>query len=556
MELLRFAFRSSLPLMLGVVIASLLSGAASAAVIAVIHHALTLHDTAYGLLIAAFIAAAGIKTATHYVSQWMLVRFGQDSILQLCRSVCDRVLAAPLDRLEAMGSARLLATLNDDVAVLSAAVQILPSLATNVAVLAGCSIYLVWLSWPLYLICVLMVAAGALGYKLLMDRAHASIHAARDGRDRLFGDFRSLIEGIKELKLNRRRRHEFMTDEVATTTESLRALNVEAMRKLLTADTWNQLLFLGLVAMLLFVAPSFVQFTPQTLSGYVFALLYMMAPLWSLVGTVPTFMRGRVAMNKIHELGAALDTSGPPPAAPVAAEAPLRIDLQRAVYAHPSPAGDEPGFALGPIDLTLAHGELLFITGGNGSGKSTLVRLLTGLYAPQSGQVLINGEPVDDSSRDAYRQRFAAVFADFHLFDRLFGVDAPARGELIAHYLHLLGIDRKVRIEGDRLSTTALSSGQRRRLALLTAYLEDRPVYVFDEWAADQDPAYKEIFYLQLLPELKARGKCVVVVTHDDRYFKLGDRVVKLENGRIASIEANDAPRRAATRLSSVQTSA
>jgi putative ATP-binding cassette transporter len=179
------------------------------------------------------------------------------------------------------------------------------------------------------------------------------------------------------------------------------------------------------------------------------------------------------------------------------------------------------------------------VTGGNGCGKSTLVRLLTGLYRPAGGVIRCNGAVVDDGNRDAYRQHFSVVFADFYLFDRLFGMQAGERSAEIERHLALLGIEHKVRVRGDRLSTTALSSGQRRRLALLTAYLEDRAVYVFDEWAADQDPTYKQIFYTRLLPELKARGKCVVVVTHDDRYFECGDRVLRLESGRFVQSERN-----------------
>ena len=165
---------------------------------------------------------------------------------------------------------------------------------------------------------------------------------------------------------------------------------------------------------------------------------------------------------------------------------------------------------------------MVFVTGGNGSGKSTLVKLLCGLYAPHSGAILLNGTAINDQSRAWYREHFAVVFADYHLFERLFGLDMHGLEGRIQEYLALLRLEGKVRIEGGRVSTTALSSGQRKRLALLTAWLEDRPVYVFDEWAADQDPSYKEVFYLRLLPELKARGKCVVVVTHDDRHLHTG----------------------------------
>jgi putative ATP-binding cassette transporter len=185
------------------------------------------------------------------------------------------------------------------------------------------------------------------------------------------------------------------------------------------------------------------------------------------------------------------------------------------------------------VDLTLHPGEALFLIGGNGSGKTTLAKLLIGLYAPEEGEIRLDGRLVTEETRDEYLQRFSVVFYDFFLFDRLFGVDP---GHLRAHggdYLARLQLDRKVRLEGDRLSTLDLSQGQRKRLALLAAYLEDRPIHVFDEWASDQDPTFKEVFYHQLLPELKARGKTVVVITHDDHYFDAADRIVKLEQGRV-----------------------
>lgn len=535
MELFRFLFGASRRTILALMAASLLSGAASAALIAIIHRALQPGGTGAEWIAAGFAFALLAKVVTQYVSQVMLVEFAQTVVLRMCRDLCNRVLGAPLERLEALGSARLLATLNDDVVVLSGAVLIVPTIATNLAVLLGCSVYLAWLSWQVFLLCLAMGALGVAVYRLLIRRTQERLAAAREGRDRLFGNYRTLVEGVKELKLHAARREDFLRREIDDTTEQLRVHNVSAIRRLLVADVWNQMLFFALVAMLLFGAPRITAMSVTTLTGYVFAALYMMAPMWSLIGAVPTFMRGRVSLAKIRELDAQLETAAHQPIG-MQAEAPATtLELVGARYAYPAPEGEEHGFELGPVDLRLRAGELVFVTGGNGCGKSTLVRLIAGLYAPASGSVLCNGRAVDDASREAYRQNFSVVFADFHLFERLFGLRAHERAEEIRDYLVLLGMDRKVAVHEDRFSTTALSSGQRRRLALLTAYLEDRPVCIFDEWAADQDPAYKQVFYTRLLPELKSRGKCVVVVTHDDRYFELGDRVLKLEAGRIVA---------------------
>ena len=185
------------------------------------------------------------------------------------------------------------------------------------------------------------------------------------------------------------------------------------------------------------------------------------------------------------------------------------------------------------VNLTFKAGELIFIVGGNGSGKSTLAKLITGLYIPESGRLCLDDTAIIDTNREWYRQHFSTIFSDFYLFDRLV---SPTNSPLEAQtYLKTLELEKKVSMSNGQLSTTKLSQGQRKRLALLGAYLEDRPIYLFDEWAADQDPVFRKIFYTQLLAELKQRGKTVLVISHDDHYFHLADRIIKLDYGRIES---------------------
>jgi putative ATP-binding cassette transporter len=214
----------------------------------------------------------------------------------------------------------------------------------------------------------------------------------------------------------------------------------------------------------------------------------------------------------------------------------IRLENIRHTYENPE---GENGFQLGPIDLTIEAGEVVFVTGGNGSGKTTLVKILAGLYSPDAGRIVVDGKPVCESGQDNHRQHFSAVFADFHLFEKLLGLstlDAEA-----TEYLRHLRLDHKVKVEAGKLSTIRLSQGQKKRLALLTAYLEGRSIYLFDEWAADQDPNFREFFYREVIPGLKARGKTVIVVTHDERYFHLADRLIKLEFGRLISDGMTDA---------------
>jgi putative ATP-binding cassette transporter len=285
----------------------------------------------------------------------------------------------------------------------------------------------------------------------------------------------------------------------------------------------------------LFELPLWRPMSVETLTGYSLALLYLMNPLQVIINMLPGIGRANIALKKIEELRLSLaaqptDISTATPPAPSASWGSIELDGITHAYRRER---EDSSFVLGPIDLTLRQGELAFLVGGNGSGKTTLSKLLVGLYSPEAGQVHLDGRPVTDETREAYRQYFSVVFSDFYLFENLVGLDSPQLDVRAREYLNVLDLAHKVEIKGGALSTTSLSQGQRKRLALLTAYLEDRPIYLFDAWAADQDPHFKEVFYLKLLPELKSRGKTVVVISHDDRYFHVADRIVKLEYGRI-----------------------
>jgi putative ATP-binding cassette transporter len=218
------------------------------------------------------------------------------------------------------------------------------------------------------------------------------------------------------------------------------------------------------------------------------------------------------------------------------------LELRDVTFTYPHEANDRE-FTLGPVSLRFSRGESVFVVGGNGSGKSTLAKVLCGLYHPTSGQILLDGTVVGDGNREWYREHFSVVFSEIFLFDRLAGIDPREVERRATTYLTRLGLNRVVSVQGGMFSTTALSHGQRKRLALLVAYLEDRPIYIFDEWAADQDPDFKRTFYMELIPELRAAGKTVIVNTHD-AYHDVADRIVRLEEGRVVeSVGSRDGVR-------------
>jgi putative ATP-binding cassette transporter len=254
-----------------------------------------------------------------------------------------------------------------------------------------------------------------------------------------------------------------------------------------------------------------------------------------MLNTIPSLSRADVAMQKIEALGLSLSSHQSDIGASARSdENPAWTSLEmRGVTHHYTQEMEGSDFTLGPVDLALSPGELVFLIGGNGSGKTTLAKILTGLYSPETGVIRFNGENVTHDNRDLYRQNFSVIFADFYLFENLIGLDDQELDARASRYLAQLQLQHKVRVKDGALSTIDLSQGQRKRLALLTAYLEDRPIYVFDEWAADQDPLFREIFYFQVLPELIEKGKTVIVISHDDRYYHLAHRIIRLDYGKI-----------------------
>ena len=431
-----------------------------------------------------------------------------------------------------------MATLTDDIERLSTALFTFPMMVINIAVLIGGSVYLGYLSLSMLLAIGLLIAVGALCYRILIITGFRSLRSARESGDRLFGHFRSMSEGLKELKLHRQRRNQFLDEDLHTTTAEFQRHSVAAEIRFILAHNWTHLLFFVLIGLILFLGPTYNDMDLKTLTGYILAVLYLMGPFAGVMGSVSVFSRAEVALRKIDALGVTLGSQAKLTSAPY--EPPPtsfnRLEFRGISHVYPDEQSDDT-FTLGPLDLTFQAGELVYLVGGNGSGKSTLAKVITGLYSPDSGEIRIDGNPVTDANRDNYRQLFSAIFSDFHLFDELLGLKASDLDHRANDYLTQLHLQNKVKVDDGHLSTTTLSQGQRKRLALLTAYLEDRPFYLFDEWAADQDPYFKNIFYLQLLPELQQRGKTVLVITHDDSYFYLADRIIKLESGQLQKSE-------------------
>lgn len=519
--------------LLAAALTSVVSGTCSVILLTQINAALTSPSGSAPGLALQFAATAVTVMLAGMFSRILFHRLRQRISAELREFISTCVTRAPLRRLELIGSPRIQSALSEHTARIADFFVTMPTLLSNGAMVLACLSYLVLLSPRIFLLTLPFVGLGALGYHFANLEALKYLRTGTAEQDRLFEHFRALTEGAKELRLNSAKRGTFLDRVLRRSIETVRLQYTRGMSLFVAASSWGNFLIYAFLGVVLFVIAGELPDRARVLTGFALVMVYLVGPLQALLLALPDINMMKVAAERIQAVAHEMEsTENTAPSAPVAAFRHLSLHGVKHRYYHEQ---SDEFFELGPIDLTFSPGEVTFIVGGNGSGKTTLAKILVGLYPPEAGSIVSNGEHIDDSNRDRYRQQFSAIFSDFHLFDSLL---EQRRGGLDEHGNRLLArfhLQHKVQLREEAFTTRALSHGQRKRLALVVAYLEARPVLVFDEWAADQDPAFKNIFYHEILSELRKLGKTVIVISHDDRYFQVADRIVRLENGQILS---------------------
>ncbi|WP_267548961.1 cyclic peptide export ABC transporter [Rhizobium rhizogenes] len=525
--------RPFLVLMVIATIIGIVGGLATAWLLSAINDGLHGDEGVTWQLLARFAALCAVSVGGTAIAGAVNSVVGQKIIAALRKDISARILRAPIASLEQQRAHRLMSVLTNDVDTVSAFTFNFSGYAIALAVIIGSFAYLLSLSVLVFLMAIVSLAVGIL-INIISRRVWIrDYQGVRVAQDELQKQYRAVIDGAKELKISRPRRIRVHGMLLSGAADNIAALKSRAMRLYWIADGAGAGVFFVVIGLLI-AGRNMLGIDATVITGAVIVLLYVKGPVEQIASALPVFDQARIAFGRIAALSAEfaqhepnIDMTYPGVVVP-GAPAIRSIELRGVSYDF---SGDTAAsFALGPIDLTIHSGEMLFIVGENGSGKTTLVKLLLGLYTPQAGEILLDGEAVTPEGRDDYRQLFSTIFSDYYLFDDLAYGALP---EEAAPHLQRLGIAHKVSIDGDRFSTTDLSTGQRKRLALVQAWLERRPVIVTDEWAADQDPDFRRVFYEELLPEMKRQGRTLIVVSHDDRYFHVADRIIHMANGQI-----------------------
>ncbi len=400
-------------------------------------------------------------------------------------------------------------------------------------------LYLIYLSTTAALLTAVVGCLCVIGYLNVAKRLNATLDTTASLNGQLDRLSEASIDGSKELRLNGEKREAILEDMVETSSDIYkhRSASAEIFAEVISSGNTASYLMAGAVV---FVLPLISEAEGSEIAMIVMAVIFLIGPIGGMIGSLQQFSIARFATRSIMEFERSVDQLLSQSEELDDEEKQYsdfaELRLTGVGYVHEKAIDFDQPFSIEDISVTVKRGQLVFITGGNGSGKTTLLRVLTGLYPRHRGSIAVDDAEIPIAASQSYRDLFATVFADFHVFGKTYGLSDEATTQL-EQWLVRLNIRSKLPLNlNEGLSPEALSTGQRKRLALALALAEDREILVLDEWAADQDPETRRKFYEEILPELKRAGKTIILVTHDERYFDCSDFRAHMEDGKLSLV--------------------
>jgi putative ATP-binding cassette transporter len=469
-------------------------------------------------------------------------RFTEEIVERVRLRITDKIRRTELQFFERKGPSQFFTLLTKETQTISSTAGVAINAASGVVMLVVAFGYIGYLSVAAFVLTLAAICVGVVAYRISLDSAEPHLRETIRIENSYFDLIHQLLEGFKELKINAAKNHDFYEGHLRPFSARVRDQKIATNNLFVTTTLITNGAFYVLLGLIIFVLPRLAEVPQSVVMKIAAVILFTFGPLTEVIGIVPFVARAGAAINAVEAMERDLDGE--------LAEAPATIDPARLepwefkeleavdlVFSYPGENGN-PGYTVGPINLKITAGSIVYLMGGNGSGKSTFLKLLTGLYPARSGKLLINGSPVSIGELHRYQNLFSIIFTDFHLFDRLYGMKLEDEG-LLKDLLRRMDLAEKTSYYEGRFSNLQLSTGQRKRLALIVAVLEQKQILVCDEWAADQDPEFRKHFYEVILPELSRQGRTIIAATHDDHYFHTADHLLKMEYGRLVAVETS-----------------
>jgi len=549
---------------LKVILLNLVNAAVSVGIIAYINHTFIsqpVFNTLSWLSLGYFSGLVILLLVTTFLSQYALTRLGHRFVYELRTKLVKQIIDTNVPQIDQLGNAQLLASLSTDIQSITVAFVRMPELVQGVILSSAVALYLGWLSLPLLLIIMVWIVMTIRISTILVKHVYSHLTELREINDLLYQDYQSIIEGRKELALNQHRAQKLYTNDFLSHAQSYKKRVIKADTFHLSAVNWSNIMMFAAIGVV-FAVSNYLNIPMSVATTFSLTILFMQSPLLQAVGAYPTLQTAQVALDKIQTL--ALTDYQPAFLTNVAANDWQTITLDNVSYRYQGVKHDTPEVVaendtltddiLKGVNLTLRRGEVVFLIGSNGSGKSTLAKIITGIFTSTTGAIKVDEQTIDSDNTTNYRQLFSAIFSDQYLFKQLIGSqDNDPDMSLVTEWLRKLNLQDKLTVTDHRLSTDKLSQGQRKRLAMLLAVAEQKDFLLLDEWAADQDPAFRRVFYQTLIPELRSMGKTLFIISHDDGYFEHADRLLMMKEGKLTELNAEERKRASADAIAMLE---
>ncbi|MEZ2338446.1 cyclic peptide export ABC transporter [Mucilaginibacter sp. RCC_168] len=475
---------------------------------------------------------------TRKVSSLIVIKISQRLLWNYRKRILSMVLKSNFEQLS-KNKVKVFTAMINDVNVLSSVSTNIVGFFTSSIMAIACLVYLAIISTKLFIITLITALTGCIIYYYGSKRSSDYFQASRNLENDFLKNFKSIIDGYKEIFMNPQIGKSIYENRIINISNTSYKSNVAAFSNFVKNQITGQILFYILLSFILLYFSTVLKVESSDIVRFVFVLMYLFTSIQTIMVLLPGFINAKIASDHLLGLQNELDKLE-------IDEPSLKTVLSNVVFDEIIVHGlkfqyseDNGHFTIGPIDFRIKTGDVVFIYGGNGCGKTTFINSLLGLLTPSYGQITLNGKLVTKNNNADYRSVFSVVFSDFFLFDEIHGVE-EVNLEKWHKYLKLFELEGKVILSGKKYSVTDLSTGQRKRLALITALLEDKPVLVIDEWAADQDPIFRKKFYTEIIPFLKHQNKAILAITHDDKYYYCADRLYKMDDGRLFEKKASE----------------
>ncbi|MFT6030723.1 MAG: putative ATP-binding cassette transporter [Oleiphilaceae bacterium] len=478
-------------------------------------------------------------------SQYVLLKLGTTVVYQVQRTILARILGTDYEVIERNGNHRIMAAMKDDVTSISRGITVLPNFIYSSVSVLLCLGYMVYTAWQLFFLVAFVLAVIVLSTRFVLGYAFKHQESLREDLDLFFSHLNALANGGKELHINHNRKRHFYSLVMLPLFNRIREKTIKISTAFIGLDSFSGTIVMFLIGAIVYSSLTFFPgFDAQVVVTFTLVILYMVDPLTNVIEIADEVNLVRVSLKKIERLklvdsSVFLSSIDSPPLPNLKWK---ELELKGVSFEHINQSEkDAFRFKLGPISAKFEAGQITYITGGNGSGKSTFAKIISGLYSSQSGSIFAGDSEVGsekEMSVDQYKSSISVVFSDTFVFPHILDDRGVlVEDEIIHEHIERLKLAKRVKIRNGDFKIKNLSTGQIKRLALLQSFVNDAHVCIYDEWAADQDPTFKKYFYLNILPELKRRGKIVIVITHDDHYFDCADQLLKLDNGQLVRIK-------------------